>query len=663
MPRLTLTNTVGSFTWQITGLSSPFNQTYYQGACLARSNYGDGLSSLNYFTYQSAPSSSGNYYTPKYSRNASAGSYTYYAYMRAANGKYYYAGSDSVTVTEESVTIPSYSVGVLSDTSIRFYISDASTYTYFRIFVRTQSGTTVKDIWVNIRGGGNYDVTGLSPRTTYTVNVAYNTINQSAGSTWLGSRTVTTTSTERTYWYAYRFMNGNTYVKSTAPLSGRSAQGALTVDPSTYSPPDPYIRTNVYSVYSGAATWNGTYFTVTSTDYSNCALLNYGVRMPQYNLNVYRVYGGATTLQGVYTYDADTVVQVSQFINAPSGYTFDHAENNYGTTVTSVTMTESKSLYMYYVASGYTLSVYDVYDGTATFRENYSIDAGATVRASNYSSPKSGYEYSYAESPKGTTVTSFTMNSNRALYIYYEHSDCTLNIYDYYNGTSHFRKSVTLAYGLTINPNNYTTTISGYEYDHAECPKGTTVTSVYMNGNKNLYLIYTQKNTVTVWAYNYLGEIAITTHTYLTITRGATINLDSYAKTFDGYTYMYASYKKVQMKTLTITDEIFDELANDGDGLIGYWYKSNVTLFEWDTNNNCQGRRPTATEWKRLIKHIEDNFGVTVSRKGEVYSGGTLSCNLFNELASDVNLNQVVTKGQLAPASLLNQLRDKSNNI
>lgn len=654
MPRLTLTNTVGSFTWQVTGLANPFNQTYYQGACLTRTNYGSSASSVAYFTYQSAPSSSSNYYTPKYSRTSDAGTYTYYAYMRAANGTYYYAGSDSVTVTEETAVIPSYSVSVLSDTSIRFYISNASTYTYFRIYVR-QGSTDIHDKWVNIRGGGNYDVTGLSPRTTYTVNVAYNTINQASGSTWLGSRTVTTTSTEVTYWYAYRFMNGNTYVKSTAPISGRSAQGALTVDPSTYSPPDPYVRTNVYSVYSGAATWNGTYFTVTSTDYSNCALLNYGVRLPQYNLNVYRVYGGATTLQGVYTYDADTVVQVSQFINEPTGYKFDHAENNYGTTVTSVTMTESKSLYMYYVASEYTLSVYDVYDGTATFRNSYTISAGSTVRASSYSSPKSGYEYSYAESPKGTTVTSFTMNSNRALYIYYDHSDCTLNIYDYYDGASHFRKSVTLAYGLTINPANYTTTITGYTYDHGECPLGTTVTSVYMNGNKNLYLIYTTTDTRTSVSFTDNVDGTLYYKSYK-LTKGATITLANYATSYEGYKYDHAEYPLGTTRTSVTVVE----------GMTVYLYyvkDTSGSVFEWDTNNNCSGRRPTSTEWKRLIKHIEDTRNVTVSRKGEVYANGTLSCNLFNELASDVGYSQVVTKGQRIYVSTLNTLRDKSNDI
>lgn len=660
MPRLTLTNTIGSFTWQITGLSSPFNKNYYQGACLTRTNYGSSASSVNYFTYQSAPSSGGNYYTPRYSRNASAGTYTYYAYMRAGNGTYYYAGSDTVTVTENTVTIPRYSVSVLSDTSIRFYISNATDYTYFRIYVR-RGNTDIVDKWVNIRGGGNYDVTGLSPRTTYAVNVAYNTTNSSQGSVWIGSKTVTTTNTQITYWYAYRFMKGNTYLQSTAPMSVRGYSGGATVNPKDYTPPDPYVRTNVYSVYSGAATWNGTYFTITSTDYDNRALLNYGVRLPQYNLNVYRVYGGSTTLQGVYTYDADTVVQVSQFINAPDGYAFDHAENNYGTTVTSVTMTESKSLYMYYVKTDYTLSVYDVYDGEATYRRNYQVTAGSTVYPSNYANASSGWEYNYGESPKGTRVSSFQMNSDRGLYIYYKRKNATLNIYDYYDGQSHFRKSVSIAYGLTINPDNYTTTISGYAYDHGESPLGTRVSSLTMNGDKNLYLIYNAKTTVTVWAYGYLGDTTYNNFVSITINKGTTINLDSYAKTVSGYTYQYATYKKVQMSTLTITDTVFNELSNDGDGLIGFWYTSKATEFQWDTNNNCSGRRPTSTEWKRLIEHVEKTFNTTISRKGEVYSGGTLSCNLFNELASKVNYSQVVSKGQRIFVSMLNTLRDKAN--
>ena len=649
MPRLTLTNTVGSFTWQITGLSSPFNQNYYQGACLTRTNYGSSASSVAYFTYQSAPASSSNYYTPRYSRNASAGTYTYYAYMRAANGTYYYAGSDTVTVTENTVTIPSYSVGVLSDTSIRFYISNASTYTYFRIYVRL-GNTDIEDRWVNIRGGGNYDVTGLSPRTTYTVNVAYNTTNSSYGSVWMGSTTVTTTNTQITYWYAYRFMKGNTYLQSTAPMSVRGYSGGATVNPSTYTPPDPYIRTNVYSVYSGAATWNGTYFTVRSTDYYNRALLNYGVRLPQYNLNVYRVYGGSTTLQGVYTYDANTVVQVSQFIDAPAGYAFDHAENNYGTTVTSVTMTESKSLYMYYVRTDYTLSVYDVYDGEATYRGNYSVTAGSTVYPSNYASANAGWEFSYGESPKGTRVSSFQMNSDRGLYIYYTRKNTTLNIYDYYDGQSHFRKSVSIAYGLSINPSNYTTTISGYSYDHAESPLGTRVSSLTMNGDKNLYLIY-YKTTVAVEFYDSIDNTLYSRT--VNIEKGIYINPANYARSYTDYKYDHAEYPKGTIVTsVYITDNM------DSIYLI---YTYNGAKFQWDTNNNCSGRRPTSNEWKRLIEHVEKTFNTTISRKGEVNTGGTLSCNLFNELASKVNYSQVVSKGQRIFVSMLNTLRDKAN--
>lgn len=66
-----------------------------------------------------------------------------------------------------------------------------------------------------------------------------------------------------------------------------------------------------------------------------------------------------------------------------------------------------------------------------------------------------------------------------------------------------------------------------------------------MNGDKNLYLIYNAKTTVTVWANGYLGETSYNNFVSITINKGTTINLDNYAKIVSGYTYQYATYKKV----------------------------------------------------------------------------------------------------------------------
>ena len=85
--------------------------------------------------------------------------------------------------------------------------------------------------------------------------------------------------------------------------------------------------------------------------------------------------------------------------------------------------------------------------------------------------------------------------------------------------------------------------------------------------------------------------------------------------------------------------------------------------FSWDFNNNLDNRRPTVSEWLRLITFIEQKFGKTVSQeaKNSVVIGGTLSASLFNELAIDIGYASTVGRGTTISRAILYNLQNEVN--
>ena len=93
----------------------------------------------------------------------------------------------------------SFSISDVTASSFRVSVkgTNTSTYRYIRIFAKeTSSGETVHDNkWIDSRGSNLSDnVTGLSANTSYTVNVSYNSTNSADGATWVGGKTVRTSS-------------------------------------------------------------------------------------------------------------------------------------------------------------------------------------------------------------------------------------------------------------------------------------------------------------------------------------------------------------------------------------------------------------------------------------------------------------------------------------
>lgn len=432
---------------------------------------------------------------------------------------------------------PYYSYSDVSYTSFNFTYYDTVDYPYLRFYVRDANGNVYHDKWVNTGGtNGTHKVTGLPSGTQLVINVAYNTRASATGSTWLTSNVITTL-TIPTYYYKIRYLLPNGTTLSTSGLYSEDSKSSyIMVYTSNISAPSGYQKTGSYTAISGCTYSSNGYFRITSTSYSNPAIL------------------------GVYV-----------------------KENTY------------------------TLDVYDYYAGSSHYRDSYDLDAGYTFSASVYSSPPYGYEYDHAESPRGTRVTSVTMNADRSLYLFY----------------------------TQIKPTTPTATITITGRTENSLTVRANITNTLTHSNA-WYLCISTSQAFSSYS-SVQGSGSSVTHTFT----GLSPNTTYYFKVVNVYNEQQA------------------------------WQSSYTTgttrraAFAWDHNDNLDNRRPTANEWTRLVSFVETVAGVTVSAaaKATIYVGGTLSDILFNELAQDVGLAQTVSKGTRILKSVLNALRDKANTL
>lgn len=432
---------------------------------------------------------------------------------------------------------PYYSYRDVSYTSFKFTYYDTRDYPYLRFYVRDSQGNVYHDQWVNTGGtDGTHTVNDLPSGTQLVINVAYNTSASATGSTWIGSDVITTL-TIPTYYYKIRYLLPNDTTLSTSGLYSEDSKSSyIMVYTSDISAPSGYQKTGSYTAISGCTYSSSGYFRVTSTSYSNPAIL------------------------GVYV-----------------------KENRYA------------------------LDVYDVYGGTTHYRDSYDLEAGYSFTASVYSSPPHGYEYDHAESPRGTRVTSVTMNADRALYLFY----------------------------TAIKPTTPSATIT---------VTGRTENSLTVRANITNSLTHSD-----AW------YLCISTTSSFSSYQSAQGSGSSITHTFAGLSPNTTYYFK-------IVNVYNEQQAWQSDYATGTTRRA---AFVWDHNDNLDNRRPTENEWTRLVSFVETVAGVTVSEaaKATIYVGGTLSHILFNELAQDVSLAQTASKGTRILKSVLNALRDKANTL
>lgn len=113
------------------------------------------------------------------------------------DGGCYDSCSSDCSDTVVTVEPPSYYVSEVTSSTVTLVISNPDNC-YIRIFVRLSSSSSgLVDSWIGTSSSYTRVVSGLSPKTTYVVNVGYKTDSSSNVTTWTGATTFTTEAKER----------------------------------------------------------------------------------------------------------------------------------------------------------------------------------------------------------------------------------------------------------------------------------------------------------------------------------------------------------------------------------------------------------------------------------------------------------------------------------
>ncbi len=194
MATLTLTSGTDQFKWSISSLGNAFNTTYYKRAGVTTSNFTDGASSISgIVSSKTAPSSGTSKSTGTTTVTYSPGTYTLYGFAQAKNGNYYKSGSGTVTVKRK---LASFSLSSTA-TSITVTVTVSSDYGYYRIFCRETDDTSGGSYYPSTTyqsktSTWTYTISGLTPNTSYTVNVQCATSSSGANATYVGAKTIST---------------------------------------------------------------------------------------------------------------------------------------------------------------------------------------------------------------------------------------------------------------------------------------------------------------------------------------------------------------------------------------------------------------------------------------------------------------------------------------
>lgn len=122
----------------------------------------------------------------------------------------------------------SFSIKNYGSDYINITVNPSPGYTAYRVFVRLTSdaGNVTFDRWyTGITASFDAYVSGLSPNTSYTVNVAYNTSATATGSTWLNAQEVITNGGGSGTYYAYIAFDANGGTGAPGNVYGTSEYG------------------------------------------------------------------------------------------------------------------------------------------------------------------------------------------------------------------------------------------------------------------------------------------------------------------------------------------------------------------------------------------------------------------------------------------------------
>lgn len=157
MANLILTSDYNSFHWRVTGLSSPFNTTYYTyvGIASAPVQYQQPFPPSGLMAARQATSNYNYTYTTTYTQNVSPGVYHLYAFTVDTQNRCY-----PINANPESVTVysaPTYSVTLSCGTGVSAFTTNIS-----------QVGTITSQTTKSGVSAGTYTIATVTPKAGYT---------------------------------------------------------------------------------------------------------------------------------------------------------------------------------------------------------------------------------------------------------------------------------------------------------------------------------------------------------------------------------------------------------------------------------------------------------------------------------------------------------------
>lgn len=300
MANLKLTDGTLSFEWQITGLGSPFNSSNYKRVGIsteAASSAGQTDKPGTIIAEEPAPSSGSSINTDTYEKSYAPGEYTFYGWAYSG-GRYWYAGSDEVTVKDESINA-TYTHTEYA-TSISFNVSNLSKGQYGYCYITEASNNNA--IWNRTDENAknyfkatkdDYSTTitlgGLKPNTKYKVNVGVWTSGGYTSKTLSSSSPTVTTSTPKlskqsaaNNGFTVRLSNTKNVTNNIAFYVKEKETGVMIANPAIVSANNTqnytdvgfycidgyYIHWNTtYEVYAKIGTWQSDTITITTSNF------------------------------------------------------------------------------------------------------------------------------------------------------------------------------------------------------------------------------------------------------------------------------------------------------------------------------------------------------------------------------------------------------------
>lgn len=594
MATLTLTGGVETVSWKVTGLTNPFNTTYYKKLVICTGYVSDGSSSAPSDIVSTKVAASSSSTTVSGSFSYSAGTYRFRSYAQAANSLWY--SIDSATVTVSAATT-SYTYKY----KINVYKGPDGNATFYKTF-------------------GTYSAEGSSSGVTIGLSSLQRTVESDSGLSGYEYDRYSATS------YCSKTSSGIKISSSIANTSNVAIVSMGYVQP-TYTA---YIKYYPNGGYNSSGTAQAVTKSYENTSSSVLCYVDDNSSLGFYRTG-YTFQGWAKSSSGSVAYDGGEGVYVSSgstlslyAVWAPNTYTIYFNGNG----ATSGSMS---AMYCDYGTS-YTLTS-NAYSKTSTLTYNYNFSGASNSTVSvpwsfDYWSCSNGNTYS-----NRATVSNLTTGSSVTMYAQWEAGSVTL------------QKTSRSGYVF----DGWYTKASGGTY------VGMGGDSYTVSSSQTLYAHWSE--TVVTPSLSYQSHTDTTITVSLNRNGGTSGSWLIEASTSSAFGTIKASYTVSNTSTTTITlsglspDTKYYIRATNISGSAEAVSSSitaytRISQFQWtsdDANNIVAGEAfeemILASKWNDLIDRVDwcrSQKGLTSSGQADVSVGSEMSASRFNAMRNAI---------------------------